>query len=64
MKKLNADDYLSCAFFTILACILSVLAYKVNCYDGLGGFALLLGFMSLICILLGLWSLSDFKTWK
>jgi len=64
MKKLTTDDYLSCAFFAILANVFFMLAWWMNKYDDMGIYALIAIVLAFIAALLALWSLSDFKTWK
>lgn len=63
MKKLTTDDYLSCAFFFIIACIFLGIAYMAFSND-LPIMTLVLVFLACFSLLGALWSLSDFKTWK
>ena len=63
MKKLNADDYLSCAFFTLIGFIFLGLAYMAFGSD-LPILTIVFGFLALFSFCGSLWSLSDLKIWK
>jgi hypothetical protein len=62
--KRTTDDYLSFVFFGVLACVFIMIAHWMNKYDDMGVYALISVILAFVSVLLALWSLSDFKTWK
>lgn len=63
MKKLTTDDYLACAFFTVLAFIFLGLAYIANNCNSVIT-AIVLVFIACCSFCGSIWSLSEFKNWK